>query len=471
MIDDTEYGKPNSLLITNAILIDGKGTVSNELQSIYIDKGEIVEVGRNITVDEVPTIDAAGATVMPGLIDAHVHLQSVPGAVFRKDDAETLQQYRYRQLRAYLACGVTTVLDNAIAAPMLREFQDYLSAGGVGPRLYALAPAFYTPNGYLDHDMLTAYWGPQWPPVDSAEGIKALFDEYEGMDNIVGVKTMLETGFGKSKVWPIHSPEVRQIIVDEASKRNLPIYIHAYKEREQAVGLEMGVHTFVHSGFLFNQPKKDFLEQMQAKGTYVTTTLSCTLEQMLVNFETERLDDEFLRLTVPAELIETARNLQAWDEYYEMFFQLSSPKWLPSIVLKTIAKMMDIEKMIRSSLVNASKAVVKMHDSGIPIVVGTDASSWPAFLSFFHGPSTIREMELLGDAGIPPMDVISAATRVPSEMMGLEGLIGTVEVGKRADLIIVRDDPLESLSALKSLLWTVKDGEARSPGEWMAKAV
>jgi imidazolonepropionase-like amidohydrolase len=469
MKQGADYGKPYSLVIKNARLIDGLGTVQNDLQNIYIERGEIIEIGRNISVNEIRTLDAAGATVMPGLIDAHVHLQSVPGSVFRKDSDETLQKHRYHQLRAYLACGITTVLDNAISAPMLREFGDYLASGGVGPRLYALAPAFYPPNGYLDHDMLTTYWGPQWQPAGSREDIEALFREYEGIDNIIGVKTMLETGFGKSNIWPLHSPEIRKIIVDEASKRNLPIYIHAYKEKEQAIGLEMGVHNFVHSGFMFKQPTTDFINRMKNRATYLTTTLSCTFDQMLVNFELERLNDEFLKLTVPKEMLETARNLEAWKEYYNTFFKNSSPKWMPSFVLKTITKMMNIEKMIRSCLINSSNAIATMHKAGIPIVVGTDASSWPVFLNFFHGPSTIREIELLGNAGIPPIDVISSATKIPSEMMGLEKLIGTIEVGKRADLIVVRDDPLKDLSALKSLLWTIKDGEARTPEEWMAK--
>ncbi len=469
MNKNADYGKPYSLLIKNARLIDGLGTVQDDLQSIYIEEGEIIKIGQDICADKVRTLDAAGATVMPGLIDAHVHLQSVPGSVFRKDSDETLQKYRYHQLRAYLACGITTVLDNAISAPMLREFQDYLACGGVGPRLYALAPAFYPPDGYLDHDMLTSYWGPQWRPAATKKDIESLFEEYKGLNNIIGVKTMLETGFGKSNIWPLHSPEIRKIIMDEASKRNLPIYIHAFKEKEQTIGLEMGVHNFVHSGFIFKQPKDDFLERMKKQGVYLTTTLSCTFDQMLVNFELERLDDEFLKTTVPEELLKTARNLSAWDEYYNMFFKNSSPKWMPSFIIKTITKLMNIEKMIRSCLTNASNAIAAMYESGIPIVVGTDASSWPAFLNFFHGPSTIREIELLGNAGIPPIDVISSATKIPSEMMGLGGLIGTVEVGKRADLIVVREDPIENLSALKSLLWTIKDGEARTPEEWIAE--
>jgi imidazolonepropionase-like amidohydrolase len=460
-----------SLLLKNARVIDGLGTVEKAPQCIHIQDGEIVAIGRDLEVEGLPVLDVAGATVLPGLIDAHVHLQSVPGSAFRKDSDETLHKYRYHQLRAYLACGVTTVLDNAISAPMLREFQNYLAAGGVGPRLYALAPAFYPPGGYLDHDMLTPYWGPQWRPVGSREDILSLFDEYEGLKHIVGVKTMLETGFGKSKIWPLHPPEIRKIIVEEASRRNLPVYVHAYKEKEQAVGLEMGAHTFVHSGFIFEQPKKDFLERLKAQGTYVTTTLSCSFDQMLVNFELGRLDDEFLRLTVPEELLQTARNLEAWDEYYDTFFKNSSPKWMPAFILKAITRMLNIERLIRSCLANASAAIVTMHQSGIPIVVGTDASSWPVFLNFFHGTSTIREIELLVGAGMPPVDVIASATRIPAEMMGLEQLIGTIELGKRADLVVVRGDPLKNVSALKSVAWTIKDGEAHTPEEWMSMTV
>lgn len=470
MSRDNKSEEQNSLIIKNARLIDGLGKVYDDLQCIQIVNGEIVKIGQDIFNDEYSILDAKGATVMPGLIDAHVHLQSVPGSVFRKDKYEALQKYRYHQLRAYLACGITTILDNAISAPMLREFQDYLSSGGVGPRLYALAPAFYPPDGYLDHDMLTSYWGPQWRPAATKGDVEALFEEYEGIDNIVGAKAMLETGFGKSNIWPLHSPEIRKIIVDEANKRNLPLYIHAFKEKEQAVGLEMGVHNFVHSGFMFKQPSKKFLEQMKKQGTFLTTTLSCTFDQMLVNFDLERLDDEFLKLTVPEELLETARNLEAWKEYYDTFFKNSSPKWLPPFILKTITRMLNIEKMIRSCLSSATKAVLTMYKSGIPIVVGTDASSWPVFLNFFHGPSTIREIELLGSAGVPPIDVLSSATRIPSQMMGLDNLIGTIEVGKKADLIVVRDDPLENLTALKSIIWTIKDGEARTPEEWMKEA-
>jgi imidazolonepropionase-like amidohydrolase len=86
----------------------------------------------------------------------------------------------------------------------------------------------------------------------------------------------------------------------------------------------------------------------------------------------------------------------------------------------------------------------------------------------FHGPTTVREIELLEGAGFSPMEAITAATRSPAEMLGLDGELGTVEVGKRADLVVVQGDPSIDLAALHNVLWTIQGGIARSPSEWMA---
>lgn len=460
--------KRNALLVKNARLIDGLGNVYRDLQSIYIHDGLIKEIGDCACPDHVPELDVKGATVMPGLIDAHVHLQSVPGSVFRKDNASRLNTYRYHQLRAYPACGITTVLDNAVSAPMLREFTQYLKSGGAGPRIFALAPAFYPPNGYLDNGMLTPFWGPHWRPAKTRADVAALFREYEGMDNIIGVKAMLETGFGKANIWPLLSSEIRGLIVEEARKRDLPLYAHAYKKREQETGLDMGVHCFVHSGFIFKQPTDKFISRMKELGTYMTTTLSCTFDQMLVQFERKRLENPYLKLRVPGELLETAGDDRAWEDYYDRFFKLSSPKWLPGFVIRALPKVVNIEKSIRACLQSASRAILTLYNAGIPIVAGTDASSWPVFPNFFHGTSMLREMELLYKIGIPPMDAILSATKIPAEMMGISDRIGTIEKGKYGDMIVVREDPLKDPAALASLMWTIKGGDARTPEAWMA---
>ncbi len=462
-VDNTGH----DLLIINARLIDGTGALPQNNRSILIRQGKIAEIGEMQAAEGARVLDVAGATVMPGIIDAHVHLQSVPGSVYRKDSDQDLKEQRRHHLKAYLACGVTTVLDNLIAAPMLKELQDYLDAGGAGPRIYALAPAFYPPDGYLDHGMLTPYWGPHFQPAANEGDIEALFEEFQDLKNIVGVKVLLEPGFGATPVWPIHSPEIRKAIVRQAGKRGLPIYAHAYNNKMQAIALEMGVYNLAHAGFLKGSPSKKFLQEMKRLGAYVTTTLASTLEQMLVQFHPERLDDPLLKFAVPQRQLDSARDPEAWKETNSIMFNTSAPKWMPAMVMNLIIKMMNMEKQINACLESSSKAIKLMHQEGIPVSLGTDTSNWPLFLCFFHGPSTIRELELLGRAGLAPLDVISSATRIPAEMMGLGDQLGTVEKGKLADMVVVKDDPLAGLTALKNLMFTIKGGQAHTPQEWL----
>jgi len=107
------------------------------------------------------------------------------------------------------------------------------------------------------------------------------------------------------------------------------------------------------------------------------------------------------------------------------------------------------------------------HDAGVPIAMGTDSGCWPHMPNIFHGLTALREMELMTEPGMTPEEVRRSATVKPARMMGIEDLVGTVEVGKRADLIVVRGDPLADISALRHLEWVIKDGEPRRPAEWM----
>ena len=128
----------NGVTIINALLIDGTGSPARRT-SITVQNRKIVGMGAP-PLSGSQILDVKGMTVLPGLIDSHVHFQAVPGAVHRKDDASTRRELMYHHLRAHVANGVTTVLDAAIASSALRELRDYLAKGGVGPRVMALGP-------------------------------------------------------------------------------------------------------------------------------------------------------------------------------------------------------------------------------------------------------------------------------------------------------------------------------------------
>lgn len=456
------------LLIRNARLIDGTGAPPRPSSSILVENGVVRAVSQQTISAQAQTVDAEGQTIVPGLFDAHVHLQSVPGAIYRQDSDETLHRYRLHHLRAYVACGVTTVLDNAISADILKNIQEHLHGGGVGPNVFALAPAFYPRKGYLDGGMLTPFWGPHWRPTDNAGDIRVLYEEYAGIPNIIGSKVLMEEGFGPIKIWPLFPKKTRTLIRQEADRRNMPLHIHAYTAKTQAIGLEMNVHCFAHSGFIAGSPSRRFLHRMKESGSYLTTTLASTFDQMLMQFDLGMLDDPLFELTVPPAQLQTARSEKAWAEFMFAFSRNTGPKWIPERFTRFILKRMNLEKEIRKPFANAKKAIKVMHDYGIPISLGSDTANWPLFLNFFHGPSTIRELELLGELGMTPMEAIESATRIPAEMMGVSDRLGTIEKGKSADMVCVGQDPLAGLSALRKPSWVMKRGEMRTPSQWMA---
>ena len=107
--------------------------------------------------------------------------------------------------------------------------------------------------------------------------------------------------------------------------------------------------------------------------------------------------------------------------------------------------------------------------AGIPLVLGSDSGIWPIVPYELHGVTTLREIERLAQSGLTQAEALAAATQMPARMLALGTEIGTIEPGKRADLVIVRGDPLLDLRALRRVEWTVKDGVARTPAEWMGR--
>jgi imidazolonepropionase-like amidohydrolase len=481
MASHGEPGTGKDLLITNARIIDGRGVPPDgRLRSIRVEDGRIAGIwedpaGREVAVADAPTtasmriLDVRGATVMPGLIDAHTHMASVPGSMYRKDNQEELARLRLRQLRARVACGITSVLDCSISAPMLRWYRDHALSGGVGPSVFALAPTFYTPGGYCDDpDAVPYMMSETMRPVSTRADVVAGFAAYEDLsDRVVGAKVLLETGGG---MLPVHSPEMRNIIAEECAERRMPIYVHAYRKNEQAMALDMGVRTLVHSGFMYGSPSRAFIDRMQKQGVYQVTTVSFLRELS----RPDSVDDALEQLTVPSEELATVVDPGAWVHMYSTMSRAFLPKWVPTFVAAGYTAFTGTKTFrgfLERSVRNAGKAIMRMHEAGIPIVVGTDSGNWPLIPSCFHGPSMIREIELLGEVGMAPMDLICSATRIPAQMMGIDQLVGTVEVGKRADLVVVGEDPLTDLGAFRrSIRYTVCGGEARTPEQWMRDA-
>ena len=398
-----EVSHGDALAIINANLIDGTGAAARRT-SINIRDGEIVSLGEPAPGD-ARILDVQGASVIPGLIDSHVHLQSVPGAVFRQDDAQTRKSLMQRHLRAYVANGVTTVLDAAIASSALREIREHLADGGVGPRVMALGPTFHNPGGYMDGDLLSDYWGPRWRASTTPDDVDALYREYAGIADLVGVKVAVAFGFGGPiDVFDTHTPEMREVIKTRAKEHGRPVYVHVSEDRGVDIALKMDAHALTH--LVLEMPSSAILQRTREQGLYVMTTLS-VLDVFATRHRPERLDTPRVRMIVPAIELETARNEDAWDAFLTTFILAVSP-WLPEWFASSFGDWYFSEEQIAEEMARLQNILMAHHKAGIPIVVGTDGGSWPHFLNLFHGPSTLREMELMVEAGMTASEVLRA---------------------------------------------------------------
>ena len=461
---DTADDAGAPLAIVNASLIDGTGAPARRT-SIHIRDGRIASFG-NPVPPEARVLDAGGATVLPGLIDSHVHFQAVPGAVFRQDSAETRRTLMYRHLRGHLANGVTTVLDAAIASSVLREIQAYLASGGVGPRVMALGPTFHNPGGYMDGPALSEYWAPRWRASATPEDVDALYREYDGIDNLVGVKVAATYGFGGPlDTLETHTPEMLDVIGRRARDHERQIYVHVNDHRGAEIALGLGAHALTH--LVLDDPRAGQVERMREAGMHVMTTMAI-VDGFADRHRPGVADTPRVRLTVPEVERETARDPAAWDRWGTTFMRIVAPS-LPEWFARWYADWQLSEAWVASVVRGLQNALMRYHEAGVPIVMGTDSGGWPHMVHAFHGPTALRELELMADAGMTPAEALRAATVTPARMMGILDQVGTVEVGKRADLIVVRGDPLQDISVLANLEWVIKDGEARRPEEWMGK--
>ncbi len=469
------------LLIRNARVIDGSEAPVREGRSIRIRDGVIQEIGENLEANGAPLLDVGGAFVLPGLIESHMHLMWGPGVMLHHPLKPTEENWtrtwgrNYKQhLKAYLACGVTTIHDVAAFPFVLHEVRKHYAEGGVGPRFLKLGPMVSPPKGYAN--ALEAC-------VTNEQEVEAELDKLVALE-VDGVKSCVEKGWSRfGGKYQRHSDEVLQSIKKGAAKRNLPVYLHATCEEDLSRALGLGVHALAHTVAMRNERLSDeFIGRMKNTNTYQMSTLS-VMDAPLTEFDLDRLEEPLLDMVVPEDEMRFARDpkKRALARAMAFGYLTPAPPAIESPVVSLFIKQPrlaaaifgGIMKLIHSQrtqekILEASKdALRRIHQAGIPIVLGSDSACMPSAIYDFHGFLTLRELELLGEAGLSSQEAIKAATMTPAKMLGLDNEIGTIEVGKRADIVVVRDDPLKDLRAMRTIQWTIQDGVARTPEEWM----
>ena len=411
------------LVLVGGRLIDGYGGTPLENAAVVVEGNKITAVGPEATIS-VPAgakvIDTNGMTMMPGLMDMHVHLMILGHGDYDHWDRTYPSQFRDVIMpisaKQLLMAGVTTARDLGAPLEDIVAVKRRIERGEIpGPRMFVSGPFLQKSNTPLTEKFRWIVNGPE--------------------DARRKVRTIVEGGADVIKLIDQDQMTLEEVkaIVDEAHKLGKHVAAHAHRSEEIRQGLRANVDCFEHTG-LATKPgyDDDILEMLRERNA---TLYWCpTMEGLFLSGETlrnpERIDDQRLKRDLPPALYQDVhRSIQ--DPQRLDYFRLTSRR-IPTLANK----------------------FRQLRESGVTIVVGTD-SGIPLN---FHFDSTWRELKTMVDLGMPPMEAIRAATYWPAQMLKQPNL-GTIAPGKLADIIVVDGDPLTDMSSLRHIVHVVKDGK------------
>jgi hypothetical protein len=411
---------PGPTVFTNVRLIDGTGAPPVADAVVVVEHGKIIAAGPRDKVSQpvgAELIDAAGKTMVPGLWDMHAHFEQVEwGPV-------------------YLAAGVTTVRDCGNELDFIRSVRDALDAGkGVGPRLLLACIVDGEGQASLGTERLR-----------TAEEIPAL------------IKKFKEARCSQVKVYQSLDPRLIRPLAAAAHAAGMTVTGH--------VPTGIGAVKAVNDGF-------DQINHMQFM---VRAFAAPDLPPTERGSRYDRALDAFDPGS-PA-----ARKLAGWFAAHHTVLdptmalaELALPRsemakvepGLATLPPPLAAAFADAgpgpdDDRTRRRLALSRGLLGTLHKAGVTIVAGTDQA--------VPGHSLHRELEIYVEAGFTPLEAIQAATLVPARAMKLDKEVGTIEVGKRADLLLVDGDPLADIRALRKVFLVVAAGKAYWPSNlWRA---
>ncbi len=431
--------RSETYLIRGARIFVGDGRVY-EVGSILIRKGKIAEVyeGAGPSPEEVhaTVVEAAGTTILPGLIDAHVHL-AAPGGMPADPSQYDVESAMKRHLSAYLYSGVTTVRSVGDPLDMILKVRSEVNGGErLGAELLTCGPLFTAKGGHgteyfkemPERVRETALQQFTRTPASTDEARRQVDDlKAAGVDCIKGI---LESGTG-SDLFNRLDTSILNTVVSEAHANGLPAAVHTGDARDVSDAVAAKADSIEHGSA--REPLADsILDQMARQKTAYDPTLSVI--EALHDFQTGKTD--LLRRSLaqqvgPAELFEsTIKAMQARQPGG------ASPSSLASL---------DI----------ARENLKRAYQHGVTLVTGSDAGN----VLVIHGPTVQREVELWVEAGISPTVALQAATLNSALLLRQSDRIGTIEKGKDANLLIVDGNPLQDITAIERISQVVFKGE------------
>ena len=399
----------NSVIYTSSYIDVNKKQINNNY-SITVAGDRIISIDKGfIDVNDNELIDLRGMTLMPGLMDMHVHFgQEYQSKAERpsKIERETSAILAAKHALITLKSGFTTVRQVGDSGMVAISLRDLINSNQiVGPRIFTSGKSIATTGGHADptngkdkdsYEYPTAEDGVINGPYDAYTAVRQRYKD--GADGIKLTVTGGVLSVAKSGENPQFTAEEVEAVVDAAKDYGMWVAVHAHGSVGMKRAVIAGVDSVEHGTFMTTE----VMDLMIKNGTFYVPTISA---------------GEFVA------------DKSKIDNYF------------PEIVRPKAAS---VGPQIGSTFSKAYKR-------GVKIAFGTDAGVQS------HGTNW-KEFVYMVQYGMPPIETIESATIKTAELLGIESDLGSIDVGKIADLIAVQGDPLKDINSMKNISFVMKDG-------------
>lgn len=420
----TAIAHAETYTIQHVTLIDGRGHAPMRDMSVVVENGRFGEVlpMRFASAPRGKVINGTGKYLMPGIINTHVHVRGfVPGP--NPTDPELMRKADESVLAGYLYCGVTTVVDLANPAERILPLRADERAGKIlSPHIFASGRAISVPGGHGTSNAGESLLVTSWPETE-----KVLKEKLEKEQPDIQKIMLEEFGWGNQPLIPVISEDMLRNVVQFMELNGVRTIVHVKSELRAREAVFAGIDALAHTP-LVGRLSDSYFKMMVAKKIPVSTTLAW--DDFFIRSKTapQFLDEPLYVATMnPVQREDFKKNGQVYREYsdeFRTYMQAQAP------IVKD-----DLRKLVAAG--------------GI-ISVGTDGN---------YPPNTLREMELLSQAGIPNLEVIKAATYNGARLLAKEDEFGSIEEGKIADAVLLNTDPVANINNVKNIQFVMKAGD------------
>jgi len=441
-----------TFLIRNTRVFTGDGkTIENG--SVLVHDGRIADIfaGAGPDPDKIraEVIEGQGKTLLPGLIDVHVHISS-PGGISSSPDDYDVKKSMPRDAAALLYSGITAARSTGDGLDDSLSLRNRINAGSkLGTELFICGPMFTAEGGHgtefiqnvpatLRDSLQAQIVRIPKTPEEARRQVREL--KAAGVN---GIKAILEAGWGEGMLFDRFDLLLVRAVAEEARAQNLPLAVHTGDARDVTDAVEVGAASIEHGSWRDALPAA-VIDRMVRQGVFYDPTLAVAeAYSQLYAGKADALGNSLVQQAVSASILGATRDF----------------------VLSGKGANAARAALFQGALDRARSNLLLVWKAGVPLVTGSDAGN-PLV---FPGPSLHHELKLWVDAGIPPAVALTAATANAAKLLRAESRIGRIAKGFEANLLLVDGNPLQDISATERISLVVFKGERLRRSELFEK--